>query len=407
MIMDDKKKLVEKQLNQISSNFELDILRLIKTQSFISLSKDVIDSEVESLKDRSNSFQSKLKNFSIKLLELENELSSTGLPDGDNFNRFTSHLKETLRENREYSDYLEKELSSNLASDIQKLESLQRFYVLEMEAFEKELDNRIRFFQKSITELAGDNSFSDAVPEPHVTKTVYKSYGENPISEGSDNSEIIDDTTIEFGDVEELSEAKIVADEIISNSEAESEKKSGNTTAYLFFTITLIILLVFVYLNPKEFNNQRDLINDKIKHSISVIKSRFASDESAVVTEKSNIINKVEINNNVPKSAEKKNTIEDNVIADDKESAISHTSSSRSGNPVLSDIEFKEGKVYSVKSDFANVRQGPSIYYDVVIRLKTDEQLTALGEYKGHWLKIKTKDGKEGWISGKLVKKVK
>ncbi len=55
----------------------------------------------------------------------------------------------------------------------------------------------------------------------------------------------------------------------------------------------------------------------------------------------------------------------------------------------------------------ANVRSGPGMGNDVVTVVKKGEVFKAVGEKQGRWIKIQTPDGKEGWISTKVIKQAR
>jgi uncharacterized protein YgiM (DUF1202 family) len=52
----------------------------------------------------------------------------------------------------------------------------------------------------------------------------------------------------------------------------------------------------------------------------------------------------------------------------------------------------------------ANVRSGPGMGNDVVTVVKEGEVFIGLGEKQGRWVKIQAPDGKEGWISTKVIR---
>ena len=64
-------------------------------------------------------------------------------------------------------------------------------------------------------------------------------------------------------------------------------------------------------------------------------------------------------------------------------------------------------KSYTVKGAGANVRSGPGMNHEIVTVVKGGQQFKATGERQGRWYKIIAPDGKEGWISGKIITEVK
>jgi hypothetical protein len=59
--------------------------------------------------------------------------------------------------------------------------------------------------------------------------------------------------------------------------------------------------------------------------------------------------------------------------------------------------------IVTVTWTFANIRSGAGNDYPVVSTVKQGDKLTVIGEL-GDWLNVRLGDGKEGWISNKVVK---
>ena len=78
---DEIEDLVNKELSRLSHDFELDLIRLIKTLSLISQSKSILEKHTEYLGARSAEFQKRLSDFTIALLELEKEAEFGGMLD--------------------------------------------------------------------------------------------------------------------------------------------------------------------------------------------------------------------------------------------------------------------------------------------------------------------------------------
>jgi len=63
----------------------------------------------------------------------------------------------------------------------------------------------------------------------------------------------------------------------------------------------------------------------------------------------------------------------------------------------------RDKKIVTVTWTFANIRSGAGNDYPVVTSVNQGDKLTVIGE-SGEWLNVRLEDGKEGWISGRVVK---
>jgi CheY-like chemotaxis protein/biopolymer transport protein ExbD len=58
----------------------------------------------------------------------------------------------------------------------------------------------------------------------------------------------------------------------------------------------------------------------------------------------------------------------------------------------------------NIKVSYANIRSGPGMDYAIITRAQRGNTLQNLNQEYGSWIKVKTKDGVEGWIATNLVK---
>ena len=379
--MKKKEESVEKEINKLTSNFELDLLRLIKTQSFISMSKDVMNNELNVLKDKSLEFQKKLKEFSIQTIEIEEEMNSTLKAENDLVNEYLKKIRELLHNSRDYTDYISKDLNTGLTENIERLDSLHRVYLNEMEEFRKELDNRLGTFQTDIS-ASEDELIVEDVLEGSINDEILDSeevINEFEIKEPKEKILVGDDKLdlsffrseqdINFDDIEELTEADVVVDEIISNAEVKdfSEDSKGSNRQILI-VVLLAAVLGIGYFFFDEINTQASILKDKI--------FTRPNKESVADSEKEDL------------------------------------SQNYAGSKYLATLDSNLQKIkakdnqYVISVEFEYLRSGPSIYYESLETLKTGEKIIDLGEYNGQWLKVKTiAKEKEGWLPTKSIKR--
>ncbi|NIP31633.1 MAG: SH3 domain-containing protein [Candidatus Dadabacteria bacterium] len=388
--MSDEQRLFEKKLNQLSSNFELDLLRLIKTQSFISMTKDVMGKEVNTLRTKSTDFQKKLKEFSIKTIELEEELSRLDVNNTDYKNKYLQNLREILHDCRDYSDVLSKDLNTGLTDNIEKLDSLHRFYLMEMEVFRKELDNRIGILQKQFSDTAKE----DSLLSDNIDHDIYNIYDRKVYENSGVNFD-----EMGLDDIQELSEEDIIVDEIISSSESNLENESdlsGNNYGYFLFFVLLIVAFGLGYYNFDKIDKSTYTLRHKLLNVLNIDMFRNEK-ESSMNTSFNEDIKSKELDNEI---LQNKRLDKSSGVEKVKSENINELKTNDGDNPSK-----ESSDTYVITGKYANIRTGPSIYYDLVVTMMPDQKMKSLGEYNGHWLKVRTNDGKEGWISGKLIKK--
>lgn len=63
-----------------------------------------------------------------------------------------------------------------------------------------------------------------------------------------------------------------------------------------------------------------------------------------------------------------------------------------------------EKDLLNINVSSANIRSGPGMSYDIITRVQSGDTLYNLSQESGSWIKVKTKDDVEGWISKNLLK---
>ncbi len=82
----------------------------------------------------------------------------------------------------------------------------------------------------------------------------------------------------------------------------------------------------------------------------------------------------------------------------DSEPSLVMTEEIASDNPEL--------KIYTPRVDAANIRGGPGREHTWVTSVKRGQEVYALGDKEGKWIKVKTPDGKKGWVSSRILDEV-
>ena len=347
------------RLKRLFSEFELDLIRLLRTVSLISQCKDILLKNVEHLDLKSIDFQKTLGEFTIRLFELEKEISGRFIANSEQSLAHSEELKkyiddlnilvdETIKNTRKLKDSLE----SKSRADIKDLESIERLYDLELKATQKELESRLSRLEGCILENVKAIRESD----------------KNEIEPPSE----IDSRTRYKADA---------ADESRTFAKQDSPAKLKTTMFSLFSLVIgfVIGITVFYFLISNEF-------------PLKAIPKKTQDISSEILTEKTDsdaqeAEGKVAIYHEPPEGTNSEQK---------KKSYIERKKTKPIGKKIL----------LKVDDPAANLRKGPGINYTVISTAEAGDKLEYLNEQRGIWMKIKTKDEEEGWISEKLVREV-
>ncbi len=357
--MDSHTTISNNRLKRLYSEFELDLIRLLRTVSLISQSKDILLRNVESLNLKSIDFQKTLVEFSVRLFELEKEISGRFTANSDQSLAHYEELKkyiddlnilvdETIKNTRKLNDSLE----SRRIADIKDLESIERLYGLELKTTQKELESRLSGLEGCILENVKEIRDSDKSeiksPSEIYTRAEYK-------ADAADDSRTY------------------------AKQDFPAKRK---TTIFSLFSLVIGLIIgitVFYFLIPNEY-------------SLEVMPNKTQEISSEVLTEKADSDTQeaegiVAIPHEQPegKNAEQK-----------KEPYIERQQT----KPIAKKILLQVG------DPGANLRSGPGINFSVISTAEPGDKLEYLNEQRGIWMKIKSKDEEEGWISKKLVREV-
>jgi|GEM_PF-5221493 len=381
---DNNKTIVEDQLKRISSDFELDILRLIKTQSMISTTSEIINRESDAIKDRSNDFQNVLNEFSDKIHDLSRNLSNheNAVPLQKNINDILSAIEDYRSRTRKIRDEVDRVTNENMS----KLDSLHEFYSMELQAFQEGLDTRIQELQKNIIGTIYDkhdilqpteSESSDMEREP--LKTIWT---EKPPAAGKEEL-IADKPKKKANNKKEVSKSYIAASVLVLIAVA----------IYLFQVFSPEKIGFFT--GPVPAGDQKQL-NHSEKPKKTVAPDKKVQPNILKHNEKVNTLEKSDHEGRISKVQIPENTV-----------PVQHNVSSPKKAGIENNIEDKLVKVdlYELRVKGANVRSGPGKGYKVVTVLRTGDTFIRTRGETDRWMKIKTEDDQIGWIAKSLVRK--
>src|SRR3989304_45671 len=353
--------LMNEKLNRLSQDFELNLIRLLKTLSLISQSKDILEKHVEYLRGKSTEFQNKLARFTIMLLELEKEVSELSLRPAETdeelngkLKRYVKSLKGLLNDYLIYAREINDDLEKKSREYIDNLEVSHKFYTLELRSTQIELDSRLRELQSNLSKTLIEIS---SLKDKKVT----------PPEKSEENL---------TEDISNISEYSI-------KSLEDSVKRHKRITFSLISVIFLLLLGLWV------FNNGREITKIKTGSKQETVPYKETSKEvgGEVTKETKKVSEEETAQEMIEKTPETQST-----KTEEKKEKIQQLSSRK--------------RLLTVTGLGGNIREGPGKRYSCPSVVKEGEVFERLDEELGNWIKIKTQDGTEGWISKKLVKEI-
>jgi hypothetical protein len=363
---DEIEDLVNKELSRLSHDFELDLIRLIKTLSLISQSKSILEKHTEYLKARSAEFQKRLSDFTITLLELEKEIgesrhthSELGKDPNDKLNKKIERLKVILGDYLAYAKEMSHNLKKTSEEHINSLELAHRLYTQELCSSQIELDSRLKELQsnlsKTVAEVGALTNEREATPQKS-----------------------------EEGEPKGISPADEPA---VRPPERPPKNITGGNKGITIGLVSLI--LVALLFGLWLFNNQRkpQEIGGELRPE-----ARPPKEPSEEVV--------------VEFSEEQERTSEETVSQEEmKESMETYPTEKEETEERIHELPSQK-KLLTVIGAGAYVRGGPGIDYPIFSVVKEGEIFERLDGERGNWIKIKTRDGTVGWISKNVVREV-
>ena len=416
---DIDKDLAQDNLKRISANFELELLRLIKTLNLISQSKELYKGQITFIQALTDRYKLRLSDFTIKLLDLERK-SREPVREGNGENQFTtpkepaltpSAVADVVFEIRDYLNNISDEIEKNKEEYLQKLDSVYSVYNLQLGASQTDLDLKLRELQKEIASASDSNGAGqkeigkaeDVSSIDYVKPSVREPEPEKPRRRNIDYigpdeppkqppSKPSAQTAASAKTKPEIKSTPKTAD-----AETDKEAKAKNTYV---IGAGLLILGVVVGVLFYDMLMRMWGVEKVPPVNQTTYSSPAAKNEPAPVVKPPESVKKaVSPKAPEPETAKKPEP----AIAEQAKTQLSQPAAvTEPVKPVPEPAE-TAAVSYTVKGIGANVRSGPGMGNDIVTVVQEGEVFTGTGEAQGRWVKIRTSDGTEGWISTKVI----
>ena len=428
---DIDKEFVQENLKRISANFELELLRLIRTLNLISQSKELYKGQITFIQSLTDKYKLRLSDFTIRLLDLErNSREPSHAHDSENLFGVPREPALTpasvagiVHEIRDYLNEISSDIEKNQNEYLNKLDSVYSVYNLQLGASQTDLDLKLRELQKEISRVAESNG--SGMSEKEKTEEVTGiDYVKPTLQQPETVKPRVRNIDYIGPDEPKKQVSQKAAPQAAASAKPKAEIKSTPKTASAdpdkdakiknsyFIGAGLLILgiivgVLFYDMLMRMWGVEEVSVVDTETYSVSSIKKEPAAESPATI-EKDEV--------KAPEDAAQKNNSfplakpAADVKGDKTEPSVQTAAQSvpppNAKLPGQAPAEAPAGGSanYTVVGVGANVRSGPGMGNDVVTFVKEGDVFKGLGEKQGRWVKIQAPDGKEGWISTKVIR---
>lgn len=448
---DNNKDLARENLKRISASFELELLRLIRTLNLISQARELYKNQVDQFQQLTDKYKFGLSDFTIRLLDAERKSREASEP-GDDENLYappTEHPSDTgpiieiVDEFREYLDGIGAELERSKTLYINKLDSIYSVYNLELGASQKDLDMKLLRLQKEIARIAEANSADDKTTRQEDSDKIAKDVRPATDTKTDREKSASEKTVFKNKNYADSRESKPVinlkdpslkeraekpapdtlpgTDVLNGQREEEPKMKHAYVAGAVLLIIGVIMGVVFydILLKRWGFQEYADVENIESytpagtsdgnaglsKGLDKGAEERLAA-ENHIDGPKDNIPSPDAVQATGGEEAVQLHSGEAEEVPGGGEFELADTITGNTPQQTLGG-DMVEIKTYTVKGSGANIRNGPGVNYDIVTVVRPGQEFQGTGGQHGHWITILTPDGREGWVSGKIIKEVK
>lgn len=203
----DKLKYINEILiKELSSNFESDLSRLIKTTTLITQMKDSVQENIKFLNETSSKFRNELINNSLRLYDLEKRFLNV-VDCEDSSEKQYDKIKEELyelvnfiRDFRESTMKLCKDIDSEGKSTLDKINMFYEIYNMELNSAQQEIDKRLKSFKENLRKSSTSNGKMLENNHENINEESEK----QPEITNSSDEVIIDDNSISADNINPL-----------------------------------------------------------------------------------------------------------------------------------------------------------------------------------------------------------
>jgi len=441
----------QESVRRISANFELELLRLIKTLNLISQSKELFRTQAAGMEAFTAGHRIRLGDLKAKLARD----SETGAAPGDPFTApaerppVPDYISGITEDIENYLDEIGSDLERLKAEYLGKLDTVYSVYNIELGASQTDLDTRLRDLER---ELLGVLSEARAAKAPEPGPDAGEAFTPPPAPEekapepafvprvdyiGPDPT--VDNITTVIPVEKKPEEPETKAPE---KKEVKAAKPSGHAaqagfkSPYVMNAVLLfmgLILGVIFYDALMRTWGIQDYTNGKKAEAPAGAPVQApapaepaAEEGRAAVTAgqpkapmtapgpaapAADEETQAEAAPGVkapsspaPEKAQPGTAAEAGGAAQPAGTATGTTPGETPSAASAASAITGAAAVYTVTGPGANIRSGPGMGYDVVTEARGGETLASTGEVRGRWIKVSVPGGGEGWISSKLLR---
>jgi hypothetical protein len=439
------KELSREKLGRLSSDFEVELLRLIKTLNLITQSKELYKNQVEEIEAISNNLKIRINDFTIKLLEIEksaregvresqNDFSSS--QDAAPAHDYDTIIKE-VTQFREIIDTVDKDIERAKTGHLNRLDSFYSVYNLELKASQGELDTKLTHLKELLAKAQPESPAEEPLPD-RANGGPEQAYAQGNGSGEAHVLAVPPETRVpqapprasQETHTSEIPKRNInLAHDAPPCERAAAFGSGGLFMAIVFLFFGAIVGITTFYLLDiigdddtapvlrEEIYSENDITVREEYSSLSA-SNKEASPQSVreVITRKpTDESSSAQLNLEQIKDPEARKYLLDKTAAESAskeglkeplKTGANDTGKEYAASPKLTEPAVSGSDLYTVVGPGANVRSGPSMSYSVATVVLEGDMFVSTGENRGIWIKVLAPDGTEGWISKKLVKQI-